>query len=387
MLKLLVSPLEELIVTGNSLPIVLEQDWNVPVTFLLAALPERCPMLRRLGLNIQATSLDHVGSFERAFSQLTHLTLLECDYIAYHPDVFVRVAQMSQLKKLRIGWSAEFLWPEFGPPLSLAEPHFVSLKSLCLDGSSTVLQDALGSIRCDLTELDVGINLTKSAERDALNTLASDISSYYPNLLTLHCRIMDASEQSEGTGSAHHPALLSSFLHCRRITCFGFSYNTTHSDREQLIQFGNEDIVAIARAWPGLTELRIDCPLADPMALTIDCLGDLARYCKELLSVELPMICADDVSIPPCKGSHERTVSLAFRISSFADAQTVALYLSALWPNIKWRHSCAYCREVQSLHEMLGYGKIMDRYEIGKVPKTAIVHLSPKYRVPFMVMP
>ncbi|KZO98401.1 hypothetical protein CALVIDRAFT_596920 [Calocera viscosa TUFC12733] len=384
-LKLLVMPLEELFVTGSSLPIVLEQDWNVPVTFLLAALPERCPHLRKLGLNIQATSLDHVGSFERAFSLLTNLTLLECDYIAYHPSVFSRIADLPNLKRLRIGWSAEFLWPEFGSPLSDGEPHFTCMKSLSLEGSSTVLQEAFASIRCDLVELDVGITLTKSAEHHALTSLAADIHSYYPNLRTLQCRVMDASEQDEE--GPHHPALLGSFLRCRHITCFGFCYSTTHSDQDQLLHFGNEDIGAIALAWPNLTELRIDCPLADPMALTIDCLGDLAKHCKALTSIELPMLCADDVAAPPCKGSYEQTISLTLKLSSYSNASTVALFLSALWPNIQFGHSCQYCVQIKTLHEMLGYCKIMERYEIGQIPKSAIAHLSPRYRVPFLITP
>ncbi|KAK7065109.1 hypothetical protein R3P38DRAFT_2595516 [Favolaschia claudopus] len=106
-------------------------------------------------------------------------------------------------------------------------------------------------------------------------------------------------------------------------------------------RFDDEDMHAMATAWPKLKTLELMSPRQNDPSITLRALLSFARHCPQLESLQLSL----DARIIPALPLNEDvclrhpTLRLFLQESLITDAHAVATFISHLFPNISYLHS------------------------------------------------
>ncbi|KAK7008544.1 hypothetical protein R3P38DRAFT_3591251 [Favolaschia claudopus] len=201
----------------------------------------------------------------------------------------------------------------------------------------------------DGTSLDRVTSLVQSWDRSPLTSFKIELESS-PSATSLealfralseHCS-RDALHTIEITLSSIRILETQSLVSSRGWTYLLLFPNLSSVQLLYPYRFDNEDMHAMATAWPKLETLELTSPRQNDPSITLRALLSFASHCPKLESLQ---ICLDARSVPSLALDddpyplHPTLRRLFMEESPITHAKAVAAFISCLFPNISFVHS------------------------------------------------
>lgn len=239
--------------------------------------------------------------------------------------IYKSAFEMEQLTSLSLRLPLEYTY-EFPERIALG-----NLDYLCLRGSVESLTPLFEVLSADqLWELNLTVDTHGSPEGCNYRGLLSKLR--FP-----HLRVLELSTTNEDRAelALDYADIVEPLLGLRALE------NVLVNFPSDTVRLGDDDVLAMASAWPCLLKLRVvtansDRPPVGAAAIpTLRALAYLARGCPELKSLELQIDASGAVPAPVSMDRDHGLRSLDMRCSPVGDARKVAVWLNGVFPSLE----------------------------------------------------